>query len=146
MKYIIILFLLAGFTSCTKDDKQPEQDGKKLQQEETDLTVDTNLTPEEKFSAAIMTDFLDDSEDDDLAGFLESEIYTMGAAYNGASVTEVTPSTWLVSFEKDGTVKNYLLQKYADIKTNEYYFSMKETSLTVTDVISRKRNKLPAGD
>jgi hypothetical protein len=70
----------------------------------------------------------------------------MGASYNGASVVEITPSTWLVSLEKDGNIKNYLLQRYVDFKTNDYYFSMKETTLSLTDVISRSKPKTSAGE
>ena len=70
----------------------------------------------------------------------------MGANFNGASVIEVTPSTWLVSLEKDGTVKNYLLQKYVDLKSNEYYFSFKETTLNLTDVISRVKPKTQSSE
>ncbi len=58
----------------------------------------------------------------------------------------MTPSTWLVSLEKDGSVKNYLLQKYVDLKSNEYYFSFKETTLNLTDVISRVKPKISAGE
>ncbi|HWA05988.1 MAG TPA: hypothetical protein VG961_05530, partial [Ignavibacteria bacterium] len=125
MKYIILLFMLAFLSSCSKDDKPvtQQQNQQKVTQDENDNPSDTNLTPEEKFSASILVDFLEDSDDEDLGSFLETEIYKMGANYNGASVIEVTPSTWLVSLEKDGTVKNYLLQKYVDLKSNEYYFS-----------------------
>lgn len=148
MKYIILLFTLAFLVSCSKDDKPvtQQQNQQKVTQDENDNPSDTNLTPEEKFSASILVDFLEDSDDEDLGSFLETEIYKMGANYNGASVIEVTPSTWLVSLEKDGTVKNYLLQKYVDLKSNEYYFSFKETTLNLTDVISRVKPKTQAGE
>lgn len=148
MKYIILLFTLAFLFSCSKDDKPvtQQQNQQKVTQDENDNPSDTNLTPEEKFSASILVDFLEDSDDEDLGSFLETEIYKMGANYNGASVIEVTPSTWLVSLEKDGTVKNYLLQKYVDLKSNEYYFSFKETTLNLTDVISRVKPKTQAGE
>lgn len=144
MKYLILLFTLTFFISCSKEETPQTQ--QKVTQEENDNPADTNLTPEEKFSAAILVDFLEESEDEDLGEFLETEIYKMGASYNGASVIEVTPSTWLVSLEKDGTVKNYLLQKYVDLKSNEYYFSFKETTLNLTDVISRVKPKTQAGE
>ncbi len=139
---------MAFLGSCSKDDKPvtQQQNQQKVAQDENDNPADTNLTPEEKFSASILVDFLEDSDDEDLGSFLETEIYKMGANYNGASVIEVTPSTWLVSLEKDGTVKNYLLQKYVDLKSNEYYFSFKETTLNLTDVISRVKPKTQAGE
>lgn len=151
MKYFILtlsIFSLFLF-GCSKDDKTTtQQNQQKVQNpsDESDNPADTNLTPEEKFSSSILVDFLGDSDDEDLASFLETEIYKMGANYNGATVIEITPSTWLVSLEKDGNVKNYLLQKYVDFKTNDYYFSFKETALTITDVISRTKPKTSAGE
>ena len=104
------------------------------------------MTPEEKFSTAILIDFLDDSGDEDLAEYLETEIYKMNSNYRGASVIEITPSTWLVMLEKDGATKNYLVQKYVDFTTNEDYFRMKETTLTPADVFSKGRTKTSAGE
>ena len=148
MKYLLILLTLTAFISCSKDDKPvvQQQNQQKIDSEDTDNPEDTNLTPEEKFSSSILVDFLDDTDDEDLASFLENEIYKMGAGYNGVSVVEATPSTWLVSFEKNGNTKNYLLQKYVDFKTNEYYFTFKETSLNITDIIQRSKTRSPAGN
>jgi hypothetical protein len=140
LSLFIAVFLLA---SCSKEEQDTQTDKK---QTEEDNPSDTNLTPEEKFSASILVDFLNDSDDDDLASFLETEVYKTGKNYNGTSVVELTPSTWLVGFEKDSTVKNYILQKYVDPKTNDYYFTFKETTLTIPDVISLKRPKESAGE
>ena len=144
MKYLLILLISAILISCSKEETPQTQ--QKVTQDDSDNPADTNLTPEEKFSAAILVDFLEDSEDEDLGSFLETEIYKMGANFNGASVIEVTPSTWLVSLEKEGSVKNYLLQKYVDLKSNEYYFSFKETTLNLTDVISRVKPKTQSSE
>jgi len=143
MKYIILLFAFTFIVSCSKDEK-PETQQQKVTQDEGDEQVEMNLSQEEKFSSAILVDFLGDSEDEDLASFLETEVFKQGANFNGASVVEVTPSTWIVSLEKDGNVKNHILQKYVDFKTNEYYFTFKETTLNLNDVISRTKPKAPA--
>ena len=149
MKFIILVLFLMFFSSCSKDDKTTSQqtNAPKNQVEDIDDNpADTNLTPEEKFSTAILIDFLDDSSDEDLAEYLEKEIYKMNTNYRGASVVEVTPSTWLVMLEKDSTTKNYLVQKFLDFTTNENYFTMKETTLTVTDVIAKGKSKTSAGE
>ncbi len=142
---VLLLLVFASLIGCSKNDTPPQQNTQKPQIEDGENPADTNLTPEEKFSASILIDFLSDSDDEDLAAYLETEVYKLGSAYNGAAVVEVTPSTWLVSLEKEGNVKNYLLQKYVDFKSNEYYFSFKETTLTLTDVIARRNVKIPAG-
>jgi hypothetical protein len=149
MKFLLPILIMVSviFISCSKEDKPvTQQNQQKVQNEDNDSPADTNLTPEEKFSSSILIDFLGDSDDEDLGEFLETEIFKMGASYNGASVVEITPSTWLVSLEKDGNIKNYLLQRYVDFKTNDYYFSMKETTLTITDIISRSKPKTSAGE
>lgn len=146
-KFFLAVLLAVIFISCSKEEKPiNQQTTDKKQNEDVENSADTNLTPEEKFSTSVMVDFLNDSDDDDLADFLESEIFKQGSSYTGAAVIEVTPSTWLVTLEKDGTTKNYLLQKFVDFKTNEYYFSYKETGLTITDVISRSKTKTSAGE
>lgn len=146
MKYLLILLVLFYFVSCSKEDTKQTDNIRKDIGEDIENPADTNLTPEEKFSASLMSDFLESSEDDDLADFIESEIYKTSRDYNGTAMVEVTPSTWLVCFEKEGAYKNYLLQKLVDNTSNEYYFSLKETSLSVSDVITRRSIKAPAGD
>lgn len=147
MRFFLFIVIIFIFSSCSKDDKTTQTNAPKTQIEDIDDNpADTNMTPEEKFSTSILIDFLNDSGDEDLAEYLETEIYKMNSSYRGASVIEITPSTWLVMLEKDGTTKNYLVQKYVDFTTNEEYFKMKETSLTPTDVFSKGRTKTSAGE
>jgi hypothetical protein len=143
-KLLIVFISLAFIITCCKESKPPPQ--QKVQSEDYDNPADTNLSPEEKFSAAVLIDFLNDSDDEELAGYLETEIYKMGSGYKGASVAEISPAVWLVMLDKEGDTKNYLLQKFFNFKTNGYYFKIKETSLTITDIISKSRNKTPAGE
>jgi hypothetical protein len=140
MKYFLMILLVLGLVSCSKDDKPTvEQQEKSTQTEEGDPGIDPNLPAEEKFSTAILMDFLGDPEDEDLADFLESQVFSMGANYNGAAVVEITTSTWIVALEKDGAVKNHILQRYVDLKTNEYYFTFKETTLSIPDAILKPK-------
>jgi hypothetical protein len=143
MKILLFSLILIFFSSCSKDDKLTLQNNSPKNQVEDidDNPADTNMTPEEKFSTSILLDFLNDSDDEDLADYLESEVYKLGANYSGASVVELTPSTWLLMLEKDGNTKNYLIQKFVDFTTNEDYFRMRETSLTITDVIAKGKLK-----
>lgn len=147
MRFVIVIIISVLIIGCSKDNKQTTTNDKPPtgQNQKTDTPVDdnapldTNLTPEEKFSSSVMVDFLDDAEDEDLEGFLEDEVFKFSSNYTGAAVIGLSPSTWLLSLEKDNTTKNYLIQKYVDFKTNEYYFKMNETSLKITDAITQKQ-------
>ncbi len=152
MRSLLIYFCLAFialflFNSCSKKDEKPVTEKKQeVRQPQTpEDTVenpeDSTMTPEEQFSSSIMSDFLDDSDDEDLQDYLETEIYKYAQNYNGVSLIELSPSTWFVSFEKDGNNKNFILQKYIDFKTSDVYFRMKETSFNITDIVSKPRNK-----
>lgn len=129
---IIILFSLV-LLSCSKD-KVADKKEQKVQEDEELNPADTNLTVEEKFSASILNDFVSSSEDEDLAAFLEDELFKYNDKFRGASLTQLTESLWLVTLENQGATKNFLLQKFVDFKTNDYYFNLKETSLTANDV------------
>jgi hypothetical protein len=132
--FLVLLFSLSFF-SCSKDsDKVTDKKEQKVQEDEEFNPADTNLTVEEKFSASILDDFLSNSDDDDLAAYLEDELFKYNDKYRGASLTQITESLWLVSLENQGTAKNFLLQKFVDFKTNDYYFNLKETTLTINDV------------
>ncbi|MCX7877010.1 MAG: hypothetical protein N2510_00045 [Ignavibacteria bacterium] len=130
---ILILIL----QSCTDKIRELQQKPEDEKQQEENL-ADTILTPQEKFAFIMMTDFLNESEDADLASYLEEEIFSMGENFTGAAVIEITPSTWLLSLEKNNTVKNYILQKYIDFKTLESYFTMSETTMKPTEILSKK--------
>lgn len=143
MRIILILISAILISSCSKEDKAPQT----LQKTgETENPADTNLTPEEKFSTSILADFIGNSEDEELAEYLETEIYKMGAGFKGASLVEISPAVWFIMLEKDGITRNYLLQKYVNFKTNEYYFTFKETPLTITDIVSKRKVNTPAGE
>lgn len=139
----ISILLTAAFFSagCSKTEDKPQEKRQETTQQqnndETDNPQDTAMSPEEQFSTSIMTDFLGDSDDDDLQDYIETEIYKNAQNYNGVSMIELSPSTWFVSFEKDGNNKNFILQKYIDFKTSDYYFRMKETNLTVNDIAKK---------
>lgn len=138
-----MIFLAMGLISCSKDDKPAgEEHDQTTQNEDGDTGIDPNLSPGEKFSTAILMDFLGDPEDEDLADFLVSHVFSMGANYNGAALVEITPSTWIVALEKDGVVKNHILQRYVDLKSNEYYFTFKETALSIPDAVVKSNTSV----
>jgi hypothetical protein len=148
MRYILFLCLFVFFVSCSKEEKptvtkdkpQTEQNQSNTLPDDT-TPADTNLTPEEQFSSSIMTDFLEGAEDEDLEGYLEDEVYKNQQGYTGAAVIGLTPSTWLLSLEKDNSTKNYIIQRYVDFKTNDFYYRMNETPLKISDVVAGTKLK-----
>ena len=95
------------------------------------------MSPEEKFSTSITEDFLDAPEDEDLQAYLEDELFNKYSKdFRGASLMQLTNTIWFVSLETNNTTKNFLLQKFVDFNSNDYYFVLKETTLTNADVIA----------
>ena len=133
----ILIFSLFVLLSCSKEDKQQNQKSVKQEtkEEEIENPGDTSMTPEEKFSSSIMIDFLDSSDDDDLDAYLQDELFKYSKDYRGASVIQLTNSTWFVSLQNNTMTKNFILQKFVDFNSNDYYFVLKETQLTISDII-----------
>jgi len=145
IRLLLVIFIAAFIISgCSKKDDKPVTEKKQettteqqTNPNEIENPQDTVLSPEEQFSTAIMSDFLDGSDDEELQDYLETEIYKYSQNYNGVSLIEISPSTWFVSFEKDNNNKNFILQKYIDFKSGDSYFRMKETNLTVNDIAKK---------
>ena len=132
----LVIFSLVLFFSCSKEEKPNQKSTKQdTKQEDIENSSDTLMSPEEKFSSSIMIDFLDSLDDEDLEGYLQDELFKYSKDYRGASVIQLTNSTWFVSLQNSTSIKNFLLQKYVDFSSNDYYFILKETPLTISDVI-----------
>ncbi len=141
MKYFLnflIALSVLFFFSCSKEEKQPNNKIPKQEtkQDETENPSDTLMTPEEKFSSSIMIDFLDQPDDEDLEDYLQDELFKYSKDYRGASVLQLTNATWFVTLQNSGSAKNFILQKFVDFNSNDYYFILKETSLGITDVVT----------
>lgn len=134
----LTIFLLLAFISCSKNDKQQTDKStrQEKQQDESENPGDTLMSPEEKFSSSITIDFLDAPDDEDLTNYLEEELFKYSKTYRGASVMQLSNAVWFVSLENNSSTKNFLLQKFVDFNSNDYYFVLKETTLNVSDVIA----------
>jgi hypothetical protein len=122
--------------SCSKSEKpQDKENVSGNQTGETENPSDTTMSAEEKFSSSILTDFIDDTDDVDLESYLEDELFKYSQNYRGASVIQLSNTLWFVTLENQNNVKNFLLQKFVDFNTNDYYFRLTETSLTIPDII-----------
>ena len=137
---IIFTFFLFLFISCSKKEEPQgvKNNNKKesVSQENSQDNSDTAMTPEEKFSSSITLDFLDTPEDEDLTDYLENQLFKYSQSYRGASIMQLTNTIWFVTLENKNLTKNFLLQKFVDFNSNDYYFVLKETNLTTADVIT----------
>ena len=137
LSLFLILFFIS-FVSCSKEEKPQGVKSNKQQQVKQDDTdeSDTAMTPEEKFSSSITLDFLDAPEDEDLTDYLENQLFKYSQNFRGASIMELSNTIWFVTLENNSVTKNFLLQKFVDFNSNDYYFVLKETNLTSADVIT----------
>ena len=139
---ILIISCALFFLSCSKNNPPEQQTNKdkvqqnKKQEEQPVNPDDTNLTPPELFAVTIQSDFLNGNEDEDLGDYFEQELYKYSQNYRGASVNEINESTWLVTLENNQATKNFMLQKFLDFKSNEYYFVLKEVTLTPSELLT----------
>jgi hypothetical protein len=136
-RIFLVLFCFV-LISCSKENKTTteKQTPSKNESEEIENPQDTNMTPEERFSSSIMTDLLDNSDDDDLASYLEDELHKYGDTYRGTTVLQLADNLWFVTLDNPAASKNFLLEKFIDFKTNDYYFKLTETNLKISDVIT----------
>lgn len=139
IRYSLFLIPLLFF-SCSKNNPPEQQNKDKVQQnkkqeEQPNNETDTSLSPPELFGVTIQSDFLNESDDEDLGDYLENELYKYSQNFRGASVNEINSSTWLVTLENNQTTKNFLLQKFLDFKTSDYYFVLKETNLSISELL-----------
>jgi hypothetical protein len=135
----VLIISFITFLSCSKEEKQQSDKTVKKetkQEEQEQNPSDTLMSPEEKFSSSIVVDFLDSPEDEDLTDYLEEELFKYSQTYRGASVMQLSTTIWFVTLENKTSTQNFLLQKFVDFNSNDYYFVLKETNLNISDVIA----------
>ncbi len=126
-KIIIIVLFTIIISSCGKkssDEKSTSQED--LKSEETDTS---SLTPQEALSITLIEDIMNQS-DDDLADYIQTEIYPIVAKSQRVTMERISASLYLLEYESSGTEKYILIQKFYSPITDEITFTRTETSIT----------------
>jgi PBP1b-binding outer membrane lipoprotein LpoB len=126
--YIILLSLFALLlSSCNKNaDEQKKNVQTDSSYDESDTT---SLTPQEALSATLLEDIMNQT-DDDLAAYIQDEIYPIVSKSQRVTMERLSASLYLLQYESGGSDKYLLIQKFYSPATDEVTFTRTETSLT----------------
>ena len=127
---VIIFFILiisSTFYSCKNETStKPKVEVKNTESDSNDDESDSTLTPEEAFSSALVQDIIGENEDVDLQIYLEEQIYPTASKSAKVTLDRVSGSLYLLSFDENGIMKNYILQKFYNPVKDEFIFEKTE--------------------
>ncbi len=130
LKSIYIVFIALILFSCNKENstrQRTESPRTDTQNEESDS--DTAMTAEESFSGALVEDIMGENEDVDLQYYLEEQIYPLITKSDKVTIDRISSSLYLLSYNENGVMKNFLLQKFYNPVKDEIVFEKSETQL-----------------
>ena len=127
-RLIILLFVAFALYSCgnnepVHDDNNPESENVE-EQEDGDTTA---LSEAELFSMVLVNDILQGSEESDLQGYLEEEIFPMVQGATKVTLDRLSASVYILTYEKDGSKSSLLIQKFYDPANEQIVFEKTET-------------------
>ncbi|HMQ69410.1 MAG TPA: hypothetical protein PKA90_10370 [Ignavibacteria bacterium] len=132
MSKIFSIFMVTMFLfSCGKGDEQKEKSKTENNQtlEESSDESDTTMTVEEAFSTALVQVIIGDEEDPDLQDYLEEVIYPAASKSDKVTMDKISSSLYLLSYNENGSMKNFLIQKFYNPVDDEFVFEKRETDL-----------------
>lgn len=127
---IIILIISLSLFSCNKENninQKKESPKTETQNEESD--TDTAMTAAESFSSALVEDIMGENEDMELQYYLEEQIYPLISKSEKVTIDRISSSLYLLSYDENGVIKNYLIQKFYNPAKDEIFFEKSETQL-----------------
>ncbi|HMS33497.1 MAG TPA: hypothetical protein PKC91_05355, partial [Ignavibacteria bacterium] len=84
---------------------------------------------EESFSSALVEDIMGENEDVDLQYYLEEQIYPLISKSDKVTIDRISSSLYLLSYNENGAMKNFLLQKFYNPVKDEIVFEKSETQI-----------------
>ena len=133
MKILTALIILISIYSC--NDKDRSNASRESNEESNEAVSDSALTPEEIFSTSLVQDVLDE-EDVDLQIYLEEEFYPIASKSPKVTIDKISSSLYILSFQTDSIMKNFLLQKYYVPEKNEFVFEKKEINFDAAEKLT----------
>lgn len=121
VKYFILLLIVLFLNSCGQD--RTNEDNLSNDQESDTIA----LSPEEIFSSTLVDDILQAGDDEDLKLYLEEEIFPLVSNSNEVTLDRVSASLYLLTYDDNGTDRNFIIQKFYSPVNFEVFFEKRET-------------------
>jgi len=122
-----ILIISFTFYSCKNETStKPKVEVKNTESNSDEEDGDSTLTPEEVFSSALIQDIIGEDENVDLQIYLEEQIYTTASKSAKITLDRVSGSLYLLSYDENGVMNNYILQKFYNPVKDEFIFEKTE--------------------
>ena len=129
-RIIILILISLSLFSCNKENstsQKTETPKTDTQNEESD--TDTAMTASESFSSALVEDIMGENEDMELQIYLEEQIYPLISKSGKITIDRISSSLYLLSYDENGVMKNYLIQKFYNPGKDEIFFEKIETQV-----------------
>ena len=127
-RILILILISLSLFSCNKENstsQKKETPKTDTQNEESD--TDTAMTAAESFSSALVEDIMGENEDMELQYYLEEQFYPLISKSGKITIDRISSSLYLLSYEENGAMKNYMLQKFYNPVKDEIFFEKSET-------------------
>ncbi|MCY7360820.1 MAG: hypothetical protein LH629_01945 [Ignavibacteria bacterium] len=122
-----ILIISFTFYSCKNETStKPKVEVKNTESNSDEEDGDSTLTPEEVFSSALIQDIIGEDENVDLQIYLEEQIYPTASKSAKVTLDRVSGSLYLLSYDENGVMNNYILQKFYNPVKDEFIFEKTE--------------------
>ena len=122
--FIFLMLTVMIISSCGKNTSEQKKN------EQSESISDTMaLTPKEALSATLLEDIMNQS-DDDLADYIQEEIYPLVLKSQRVTMERLSASLYLLQYESSGTDKYLLIQKFYNPQSDEVTFTKTETTIT----------------
>lgn len=126
MSKILIILIFLFLSSCNKKEDSV-QESETQKKETTEEDSDSVLTSEETFSSSLVQGILGDEDELELQLYLEEQIYPLVSKSNKITLDRVSSSLYLFTYEENGTMKNFMIQKFYNPIKDEFTFDKFET-------------------
>ena len=129
-KTILMVLISVVLFSCNKENSSRQRnEPPKTENQEEDNDSDSAMTSEESFSSALVEDIMGENDDVDLQYYLEEQIYPLISKSDKVTIDRISSSLYLLSYNENGVMKNFLLQKFYNPVKDEIVFEKSETQL-----------------